>query len=209
MKIGLINLAILLVIGIGCSKSTTDSAASADSAATETQKVAVGDPAPAWTDLEGADDQQHSLADLADAKAVAVVFTCNHCPVAQAYEDRLIQLATDYQDKGVALVAINVNNMEADKLPAMKTRAAEKGFNFAYLYDPSQAIGRAFGAASTPHAFLLDGQRKLVYAGAIDDNMEIDKVAQHYLRDAIEAVLAGNAPAVATTAPMGCGIKYE
>ena len=102
---------------------------------------------------------------------MVVVFTCNHCPVAQAYEDRIVEIAADYKDKGVEVVAINVNNMEADKLPAMKERAEEKGFKFDYLYDPSQEIGRAFGATVTPHAFLLDGERNVVYIGAIDDNM--------------------------------------
>jgi thiol-disulfide isomerase/thioredoxin len=182
-----------------------------DAATTETEAAgpAIGDAAPVWTDLVGIDDQTHSLGDLSEAKAVIVVFTCNHCPVAQAYEDRIVELAADYADKGVELVAINVNNMEADKLPAMKERAEEKGFKFVYLYDPTQAIGRAFGATVTPHAFLLDGQRRVAYMGAIDDNMDPDKVTQHHLRNAIDAVLAGNAPTVATTKQFGCGIRYE
>src|SRR5262245_45359491 len=115
-------------------------AADAPAAASEEKAagVAIGDPAPAWKDLVGVDDGTHSLSDLKDAKAVVVVFTCNHCPVAKAYEDRLIDLAADYGDKGVELVAINVNNMDADKLPAMKERAEEKGFKFDYLYDPTQ-----------------------------------------------------------------------
>jgi thiol-disulfide isomerase/thioredoxin len=138
-----------------------------------------------------------------------VVFTCNHCPVAQAYEDRIIAIANDYQDKGVELVAINVNNMEADKLPAMKERAEAKGFKFDYLYDPSQKIGRKFGATVTPHAFLVDGEQKLAYVGAIDDNMEVDKVEKEYLRDAIDAVLAGSKPETDSTKPMGCAIRYE
>ncbi len=187
----------------------TFAASDTTDAATAGQTVIIGDAAPEWKDLEGVDDQEHSLSDLAGAKAVAVVFTCNHCPVAQAYQDRLIELAADYKSKGVELVAINVNNNEDDKLPAMKTRATEKGFEFAYLYDPSQEIGRAYGATVTPHAFLLDGERNLVYAGGIDDNMQIDKVEKHYLRDAIDTVLAGSKPDPETTKPMGCGIQYE
>jgi thiol-disulfide isomerase/thioredoxin len=175
----------------------------------ESKAVAVGQSAPEWKELDGVDGKKHSSADIKDAKAVVVVFTCNHCPVAQAYEDRIVALANDYKDKGVELVAINVNNMEEDKLPAMKERAEAKGYEFAYLYDPSQGIGRAFGATVTPHAFLLDGEKSLVYAGAIDDNMEADKVEKHHLRDAIDAVLAGSKPETDSTKPMGCGIKYE
>lgn len=177
--------------------------------AAESKAVAVGEAAPEWKDLEGVDGKMHSTADIKDAKGVVVVFTCNHCPVAQAYEDRIVALANDYKDKGIELVAINVNNMEEDKLPAMKERAEAKGFKFDYLYDPSQAIGRAFGATVTPHAFLLDGEQNLVYAGAIDDNMEADKVEKQYLRDAIDAVLAGSKAETDATKPMGCGIKYE
>ena len=164
---------------------------------------------PRGTDLAGVDDKQHSLGEHADAKAVVVVFTCNHCPVAVAYEDRLVEFANDYADKGVDVVAINVSNMEADKLPAMKERAEEKGFKFDYLYDPSQEIGRAYGAAVTPHVFLLDGDRNVAYIGSIDDNMNPEKVTKHYLRDAIDAVLAGSKPQDDTTKPMGCGIQYE
>ncbi len=175
----------------------------------EHKKLGVGDPAPAWDGLAGVDDQKHSLGEHADAKAVVVVFTCNHCPVAVAYEDRIVEIASDYKDKGVDVVAINVSNLDADKLPAMKERAEEKGFKFDYVYDPSQDIGQAYGAAVTPHAFLLDGERNVAYIGAIDDNMSADKVTKHHLRDAIDAVLAGSKPEPATTKPIGCGIKYE
>lgn len=175
----------------------------------QTTKVAVGDSAPAWKDLDGTDGQQHSLGEHANAKAVVVAFTCNHCPVAVAYEDRIVGIAKDYKDKGIEVVAINVNNFEQDKLPAMKERAEEKGFTFDYLYDPSQEIGRAYGAAVTPHVFLLDGDRNVVYIGAIDDNMNEEKVTKHFLRDAIDAVLAGSKPQIDSTKPVGCGIKYE
>jgi peroxiredoxin len=191
-------------LGSGLSHAATDAAT-----AEKAKKLAVGDAAPEWSDLAGTDDKEHSLKDLAKAKAVIVVFTCNHCPVAQAYEDRLVALENDYKHQGVELVAINVNNMDADKLPAMKERAEEKGFEFAYLYDPSQKIGRAFGATVTPHAFVLDGKRKVVYMGAIDDNMSADQAQKHFVRDAVDAVLAGRAPAEASTKPSGCGIRYE
>jgi peroxiredoxin len=186
-----------------------DAATESKAKDTEQKKLAVGDKAPAWKDLEGTDGERHSLGDLADAKAVVVVFTCNHCPVAKAYEDRLVELAADYADKGVEVVAINVNNGDSDKLPAMKERAGEKGFKFDYLYDPTQQIGRDFDAAVTPHAFLLDGERNVVYIGSIDDSMKPEKVTKNYMRDAIDAVLAGSKPQVDSTKPMGCGIQYE
>jgi peroxiredoxin len=177
--------------------------------AAEETGVKVGAAAPEWVDLEGVDGKLHKLADLKEAKAVLVVFTCNHCPVAKAYEDRLVALYKDYHAKGVEVVAINVNNMEADKLPAMKERAKEKGFEFAYIYDPSQAIGRAYGATVTPHAFLLDGDHKVAYVGAIDDNQNAEKAEEHYVRAALDAVLAGEMVKVATTKPSGCGIQYD
>jgi peroxiredoxin len=184
----------------------------ADASASDSQhkKLGVGDSAPAWKDLVGVDGEKHSLGDLADAKAVVVIFTCNHCPVARGYEGRIVEFAGDYADKGVEVVAINVNNLEADKLPAMKKRAEEKGFKFDYLYDPSQAIGRAYGAAVTPHVFVLAGDpRRVAYIGAIDDNMMENKVTKHYLRDAVDAVLAGRQPETTTSKPVGCGIQYE
>lgn len=189
--------------------STPTYAAGESTAAAEKKALTVGDAAPAWEDLEGVDGKTHSLSDIDNAKAIVVIFTCNHCPVAQAYEDRIIELTADYKDKEVEVVAINVNNMEDDKLPAMKKRAEEKGFEFAYLYDPSQEIGRAFGATVTPHAFVLDGEGKLVYAGAIDDNMDLAEVQHRYLRDALDAVLAGSKPEVDSMKPVGCGIRYE
>lgn len=187
---------------------TSAAVANADDAAAQ-QGVAIGQQGPAFNGLEGVDGKTHSLDEYADAKLVVLVFTCNHCPVAQAYQDRLIELAEDYQGKGVQVVAINVNNMEADKLPAMKERAAEKGFNFPYLYDPSQEIGREYGATVTPHVFVLDQDRKVAYMGSVDDNQNPDNVTQHYLRDALDALLAGQAPETTSTKQFGCGIKYD
>jgi peroxiredoxin len=183
--------------------------AAATSEAKEEKGVKVGDKGPAWKELAGTDDKKHSLEDLKKAKAVAIVFTCNTCPVAVAYEDRLNKLANDYKDKGLAIVAINVNKDERNNLGAMKERAEKKGFSFAYLTDPSQQSGRNYGATVTPHVFLLDRERKIAYIGAIDDNMNADEVKQHSLKDAIDAVLASKAPEVTTTKQFGCGIRYE
>ena len=199
----------------GCTKSTDSAAAAADAADTsakagkESKGLALGDPAPAWEELEGIDGKKHSLADLEKAKAVVVVFTCNNCPVAQAYEERLVALEKDYAEKDVALVAINVSNDESDKLPAMKDRAEKQGFEFAYLHDPSQEIGRKFSAKTTPHAFVLDGERKVVYRGAIDDDIDAASASKHFLRDAVDDVLAGKDVRMAESKPAGCGIAYE
>ena len=172
-------------------------------------KLKIGDAAPAWSDLPGTDEQKHSLADYKDAKLLVLVFTCNHCPVAQAYEDRLIAVEQDYGSKGAKVVAVNVNNIEPDRMAAMKKRAADKGFNFPYLYDASQKIGHDYGATVTPHVFVLDQDRKIAYMGAVDDSMEAKKVKTHYLHDALDALLAGKAPPKAVTKQFGCGIKYE
>ncbi|MGQ9589118.1 MAG: thioredoxin family protein [Planctomycetota bacterium] len=173
------------------------------------KKLSIGDKAPAWKDLIGVDDKTHSLEDVAKAKAVVVVFTCNHCPVAMAYEDRLVKFAKDYEPKGVAVVAINVNNLPEDKLDQMKVRAKQKGFTFPYLYDPTQKIARDYGATCTPHWFLLDGERKIAFMGSFDDNQDSSRVKDKYLEKAADAVLAGKKPEVTETRQFGCSIKYE
>ena len=172
-------------------------------------KLKIGDPAPQWTGIAGTDDKPHSLADFKDAKAVVVVFTCNHCPVAQAYQDRLVALQKDYKDKGVQVIAICVNKEAADDLAAMKKRAESAGFNFPYLSDPTQQAGRNYGATCTPHAFVLDKDRKLAYKGAIDDEMHADKVKKQHVRAALDALLDGKTPETPVTQQFGCGIHYE
>ncbi|MGB9688445.1 thioredoxin family protein [Thermogutta sp.] len=178
-------------------------------AVAEQKGVKVGDPAPDWKGIIGVDDKEHSLADYKDAKLIVLVFTCNHCPVAKAYEDRLIALQKDYKDKGVQVIAVNVNNIPEDRLDRMKERAKEKGFNFPYIYDSSQKMGHDYGARVTPHVYVLDSERKIAYIGAIDDNIDPAKVKKHYLRDALDALLAGQTPPVAETKAFGCTIKYE
>ncbi len=170
----------------------------------------VGSPAPNFSGLETADGKSVSLADFKDKDVLVVAITCNHCPVAKAYQDRLIQLAKKYgPDSKVAIVAINVNNMDEDKLDKMKEVAKEKGFMFPYAYDPSQKIARALGAAVTPEFFVFDKDRKLVYTGAMDDNMTAEKATKHYVADAVEAALKGETPKVQTSARRGCGIAYD
>jgi peroxiredoxin len=171
--------------------------------------VDIGDKAAQWKDLIGIDDKQHSLADYEGAEVLVFVFISNHCPVATAYEDRLIQFTKDYKGKAVQVVAINVSNLPSDRLDQMKVRAKEKGFHFPYLYDPTQKVGRDYGATATPHAFVLDKQRKIAYMGAIDDNQNPKKVTRQYLRDAVDAVLGGTKPEFAESRQFGCAIAYE
>jgi peroxiredoxin len=173
------------------------------------KRVSIGEPAPQWAGLEGIDGKPHSRDDYKDAPVLVLAFICNHCPVAAAYEDRLIQLTKDFKSKKVAVVAINCNTNEADRLDKMKARAEEQGFNFDYLYDPSQQTARALGATVTPHLFVLDKNRKIAYMGAFDDNLNPAKVETRYVREAVEALLAGKPPEVAESFQFGCAIQYE
>jgi peroxiredoxin len=173
--------------------------------------LSIGQPAPAWTDLEGVDGKRHSLADLADKELVVVVFTCNSCPVATDYEDRIVAFSKKFAMPGgrVGLVAINVNTIAEDRLPKMKERAEAKGFDFSYLYDETQKIGKAFGAAFTPEFFVLDRQRRVVYMGGMDDSSQADAVKNRYLDSAVEALLSGREPATPETTAIGCRIRYS
>jgi peroxiredoxin len=172
-------------------------------------KLNIGDTAPAWTALEGTDGKAHSLADYKDAKALVVVFTCNRCPVATAYQDRLIAIQKDYEAKGVQVIAICVSKGSADDLSAMKKRAESASFNYPYLYDPSQKSGVEYGATCTPHVFVFDKDRKLAYVGAIDDDMNADSVKKPYVRAALDSILSGKQPETTVTRQQGCGIHYE
>lgn len=167
--------------------------------------------APAFS-LPGVDGRTHTLDDYADAKALALVQSCNHCPYVQAWEDRMIALASEYADRGFQLVAIASNdaaNYPEDSFEEMKRRAQKRGFTFDYLYDEPQEIARTLGSSRTPEVFLFDAGRRLVYHGAIDDNRDERGVTRHYLRDAIEAVLAGREPEITETPPVGCTVKWK
>lgn len=172
----------------------------------------IGDKAPAFK-LTNVDGSTVSLDNLERCNAVAVVFSCNHCPYVLAWEDRLIAIQKDYAHRGVQLVLINSNDAvkyPADSFEAMKSHAAAKGYPFPYLHDSTQQVAHAYGAERTPHVFLFDGEGKLAYAGAIDDNYEEPAAVKHpYLRDALDAVLSGSAPEVALTPSVGCTIKWK
>ncbi len=171
--------------------------------------VEIGQKAPDWKQLVGVDGKKHSLEDYKKAKALVVVFTCNHCPYARMYEERLIRLADANRKRGVDVVAISVSLAEIDNLPAMKKRATEMKYPFHYLHDPSQKVAKRFGALATPQVFLLNSRRQIAYMGKIDDSPDPDDVMERFLSDAIEAVLAGKAPEVVETKAVGCPIAYE
>ena len=163
-------------------------------------------------DLPGTDGANHSLDDYAGVPALAVVWSCNHCPYVQAWEGRMVELQREYGDRGFRLVAINSNDADSypeDSFEEMQKRAEQQGFNFDYLYDEEQGVARALGAERTPEVFLFDRDRRLVYHGAIDDSRDDHSVRQHYLRDALDAVLRGDAPAVSETPAVGCTVKWK
>jgi thiol-disulfide isomerase/thioredoxin len=184
--------------------------------------LAIGAEAPPFA-LPGVDGKIHKLSDYDDAKVLVVIFTCNHCPTAQAYEKRIKKLVTDFKDKGVAFVAISPNDPRAvrldelgytdvsDSLRDMQIRAKDKQFNFPYLYDgDEQEVSKAYGPMTTPHVFVFDGDRKLRFAGRIDNNeRNPEKVTSRDTRDAIEALLAGRPVPVEKTKTMGCSIKWS
>jgi peroxiredoxin len=187
--------------------------------AADVKPLAIGSDAPGF-DLPGVDGRNHKLYDYASAKILVIVFTCNHCPTAQAYEARIKQMYADYKDKGVALVAINPNNPDAirldelgytdlsDSFDEMKIRAKDHDFQFPYLFDgQTQKVSHAYGVLATPHVFIFDSSRKLRYEGRIDDS-DVHEVHHQDARDAIEALLAGKPVPVETTRVFGCSTKW-
>jgi peroxiredoxin len=174
--------------------------------------VMIGDAAPGF-ELPGVDGKSHSLAGLSGGKqATAVVFMCNHCPYVLAWLDRLVAVAQDYAPRGVALAGINANDAvkyPVDSFPAMQQLARERRLPFAYLHDESQAVAAAYGAVRTPEIFLFDGGLRLRYHGAPDDNYDDPAAGARYLREALDAILAGHEPPLTDTPPVGCTIKWK
>jgi peroxiredoxin len=162
--------------------------------------------------LPGVDGKTYSLEGFAGKPVLVVIFSCNHCPYVQAYEDRLIVLQRDYGNRGVQLVAINSNDdghYPEDNLDHMMARAKDKGFNFPYLRDGSQQVARAYEATHTPQIFVFDEDRRLRYTGKIDDNWQRpEAVTRRYLRDAVDALLAQREPAEPITHAIGSTIKW-
>lgn len=184
------------------------------------QPLAIGAKAPDFS-LPGVDGKTYTLQSFSAAKILVIIFTCNHCPTAQAYEDRIKQLVTDYAARGVAVVAISPNDPQSvrldelgytdlsDSFEEMKIRAKDKQFNFPYLYDGEDSkLSLLYGPQATPHVFIFDNQRALRYSGRIDDGEKPGTAKSHDTRNAIEAMIAGNAVPVETTKTFGCSIKW-
>jgi peroxiredoxin len=181
----------------------------------------LGSPAPDFA-LPGTDGNIHRLSDYKSSPILVVVFTCNHCPIAQMYEQRIQSLAADYKDRGVALVAIQPNDPKAlrideldssdvsDTLDEMKIRVRYKHLTYTYLYDgDTQQVARAYGPQATPHVFIFDQTRHLRYEGRIDDSYRIELVKVHDARNAIDALLAHQEVPVKHTGAMGCSTKWS
>jgi len=166
--------------------------------------------------LKNVDQKMVSLSDYADAKGFIVVFTCNHCPYAKAYESRIIALDQKYASKGYPVIAINPNDPKVeptDNFEAMQVRAKEKSFTFPYLFDDGQKVYPQYGATKTPHVFLLNkenGKNIVRYIGAIDDNYaDATDVSNKYVEAAVDALLANQPIAQTTTVAIGCSIKAQ
>ena len=173
--------------------------------------LALGSAVPGFA-LTGVDGAQHALSDYDDAEVLVLIQSCNHCPYVIAWEDRMKAIQRDYGERGVRLVAINSNdaaNYPEDSFEKMTARAADRGFNFDYLHDPEQTIARTLGSERTPEVFVFDRERRLVYHGAIDDNRDETAVTRRYLRDALDAALAGDQPPLADTPSVGCSVKWR
>lgn len=177
-----------------------------------TRNLQIGSTIPEFN-LPGIDDKYYSLQSFKDRKALIIIFSCNHCPYVQAYENRIIQIQEDYSPKGVSIIAINSNDAVTypeDSFAEMKKRAAQKKFNFIYLRDEDQSAARNFDASHTPEVFLFDEKRKLVYHGKIDDNWQNEqKVKTKYLRNALDELLSGKEISVPETYSIGCTIKWK
>jgi len=183
--------------------------------------LAVGSPAPDFS-LPGVDGKIHRLADFAASPVLVVVFTCNHCPIAQMYEQRIQQLETDYRNRGVAVVAIQPNDPKAirideldssdtsDSLDEMKIRVAYKHLRYPYLYDgETQSVTRAYGPQATPHVFIFDRDRKLRYEGRMDNSYRKEMVNTQDARNAVDELLANREVPVKHTGVFGCSTKWQ
>lgn len=173
--------------------------------------LSIGDTAP-QLELPDTDGHSWSLTDGDGSQATVVVFTCNHCPYALAWQDRIAQAARDYAARGVRFVAINSNDAERyprDSLEAMRERVASEDWPLPYLRDESQTVARSFGAQVTPDVFVLDAGGALRYRGAPDGDYGDPAADAQWLRAALDAVLAGREPDPAETEPVGCSVKWK
>ena len=182
--------------------------------------LTIGSPLPSFS-LPGIDGKKYTDQSFKDANFLMIIFTCAHCPTAQAYQERIKKLVTDYSSKGVKLVAINPNHPESvrldelaysdlsDSFDEMKERAKQEKFNFVWLDDgPKQELGHKMGPVATPHVFIFDKTRKLRFEGRIDDSENEQLATSHDTRNALDALLAGKEPPVTSTRVFGCSVKW-
>lgn len=219
----LLILSLVVMSFISCKKedktteqnTTNDSIQKTETTVTEKTGYKIGDEAIDFS-LKNIDDQMVSLANYPDAKGFIVIFTCNHCPYAVAYEDRIVALNNKYASLGYPVIAINPNDptvQPEDSFDAMKVRAKEKGFTFPYLFDEGQKVYPVYGATKTPHVFILNKENNkniVKYIGTIDNNYEDAKaVTEKYVEAAVDALLAGKEIQQPTTVAVGCTIKTK
>jgi peroxiredoxin len=175
--------------------------------------LALGAKAPlVTTKLKNVDGKEVSIAQSAGKEGTLVVFTCNHCPFAKAWEQRIAELGNSYVKRGIGVILINANDPtahEEDGYTEMQAHAKNRAMQFPYAVDETSAVARAFGASVTPEAFLFDKAGKLAYHGAIDDSKDSEKVQKRYLKDALDAIVGGRTPAVPESKSIGCGIKFR
>jgi peroxiredoxin len=173
--------------------------------------LAIGAVAPDF-ELPDTDGGRWSVRDAGAAAATVVVFTCNHCPYALAWQDRIAQVARDYAEHRVRVLAVNSNDAQRyprDSLQAMKDRVAREDWPMPYLHDATQEVARAYGAKVTPDVFVLDAERRLRYRGAPDSDYGDPDAGAAWLREALDAVLSGSEPSRPETKPVGCSIKWK
>ena len=209
---------VLFLLLIACAEKTNGDVVGAASAAPPPveldEPLDVGQSAVA-TDvkMQSVDGRSLSIADVKGTKGTLVIFTCNHCPWAKAWEQRIVEIGNAYLEQGIGAIAINPNDpsvYQDDGIDRMKATSAERGMKFPYVVDATSGVARAYGASKTPEIFLFDPSMKLVYYGAVDDNAEEPaRVEKAYLKDALDALVAGKPIPVAQTKAMGCSIKFR
>ena len=171
----------------------------------EPQGLSVGDKATDFA-LSNVDGKEISFNSFENAKGYIVIFTCNNCPYAKAYQERIAALHTTYASKGFPVIAINTSDSEAD----IRQRARERKYPFVYLHDKTQEVSRAYGATKTPHVYVLTRDKTVAYIGAIDNNYKDAEAADaHYVKDAVEALLANKEVKVKKTNAIGCTINWK
>ncbi len=188
--------------------------AAAAAAAEGTGAIALGSKAPmATTKMKNVDGKMVSITDITGKAGTLVIFTCNHCPFAKGWEQRIADIGNSYSKKGIGVILINANDpakYSEDGWTEMQARAQARGLQIPYVVDETSAVARAFGASVTPEAFLFDRAGKLAYHGTVDDNhQDAGKVQKRFLTDALDAVVAGKPPALPETKSLGCGIKFH